>query len=466
MKFAFLALSLIAAFSLGLISGNRPKGSPNTSKHETVASTPRAQANAHPSPSHPLAQAHQASQFRWSQIERISPAAFQAAREQLEEQHIFLMIQDLAARDPRAASELIDLAPEGQRIRLIQAFAKAWSIQEPIAALRWITDQAAAQPNLNLDTSIRTVLENYAKRDPKAALSHIHYLDSSDEKSSLLFEIGNSLAEQDPLEAIRWLASLDPDSYTPEAISDVYASAMFQYASRYPNRAAQAIVQLESIDLQRQLAPQTAVEMANNDITASLIWIHSLEDTQAQQASIAAIAEQTLRGSPEAAIEALLSFPHLLEGKPNPMHDALQTLAPQATEALKERFDGLPPTAQAQAAQALTQASIDQPEKLPYHEEWLSQMKPGKAKDSSLRLIAQHYTQTDPIAALLWASQLSNPELRRETFRESLYDSPSSQLPRIAAGLESLEIAEHVRAELSELVESRVTSTYAKLILP
>lgn len=376
------------------------------------------------------------------------------------------MLEELAQTDPLSAAALLESTASHGHYGLAQTLVQSWSASDPASALVWISDQKDWLAQAEYNKSLQTILINYAETDPLFVYTHLDTLVPPQQKDLMLFEIAGAWANQDPNGAIEWISTLADDSLAPEALTGAYARVMETYMKSHPAKASLAIIELDSNDLQMQLVPKMAAELATADLQQALDWLEGVPNDEAQAASLAAIARQAFEDQPQAAFDTLLSIPELYKEPSPSLADGLRFLASRDPQFMLKRIHDIPSAIRSDVSEALASAWLANPESSPEYIDWLRRQPPSETSDAGNRILANHYLDTSPSEALNWARNLSQSSEQLAIIEQALRHSPANTLPDLAGSIATLTLPQSEKAILQGVLDERLNDTFSTLTLP
>lgn len=427
----------------------------------TSAPTPLPHATA------PATAKHKSHSATLAALQTLAPEHLAAAQSKLLPTYLALMVEALSNSDPVAAARLIDSRSTPPPSELAQTLAQKWSQSDPQAALAWFAQQPPDPATNDYRSDLQEILLSCASRDPALTYSYLCKLSTSPEqRNELLTPIASAWASSNLDQAVDWLDSLDPATFSPAAFQEAQLTILTASLEKNPRSAALALAKIQSTSLQRQLAPQAAASWANVDLAAAVDWLDTLTETEIKGASLAAIATQSLDRDPEAALTVLLSFPELFETSATSLNTALNNLAQKKPTLLLRHFDEIPPSAKAATAAQITTAALTDDHPLSNYSDWFAALPDGEPRDAAARIAIRHYAAEKPEEAAKWAQNLSLKAERLETLsaligKTSLYD-----LPKLAGSIASLELAGEEGFALEKALQNRLSESLPYLPLP
>jgi len=255
-------------------------------------------------------------------------------------------IRHMSGNDPSdAADQLKNITDVNQRNQAMSDVLSHWVDKDPAAALQW------AQKNTvgNAQTmAMSQIVNNVASTDPVGALGIVQQMGDTPNHNSLVFQTINSWAQSDPSAALQWANNNLSGTEQTTATN----LAVRQLITADPTAGANYVASLPDGQNRNTLVGQVVNSMARTDVDGALAWISGTQN----------INEQTR----DSAIQNVMS--------------TLEQTDPSA------------------AATKLSSLSID------------SSTPTGQSTLTGIASqIAAGWAQSDPTAALDWASSLTGP---------------------------------------------------------
>jgi hypothetical protein len=257
-----------------------------------------------------------------------------------------IAIQSMSGNDPAdAAAQLKNIPDVNQRNQTMNNVLSNWADRDPAAALQWTQQNTTG----NAQTmALSQIVNNVASTDPLAALGIVQQIGDTPNHNSLVFQTINSWAQSDPSAALAWAGN----NLTGTEQSTAQNLALRQLINIDPAAGANYVASMPDGQSRSNLISQVATSMASTDLDGALSWINSTQG----------INEQTR----DNAIQNVMS-----------------------------NFEQVDP---ASAAQKLASLNID------------TSTPGGQNTYSTIAgQIASGWADSDPTAALNWASSLSGP---------------------------------------------------------
>lgn len=237
------------------------------------------------------------------------------------------LVASRATQDPRearkVANELVG-KQDAQSKAMLARVVSAWVQREPDAALEWALSQGAAVDVNTIGNMART----FATRDGAAAAAYTDRLPPQ-LRSAWLAQVAGPYGRADPTNALRWL-----ERYQGQAGYDVALRQMATQAAQTDARAAAAMLERASPDVQFGAAPTVASNWARNEPEAATRWAVTLTDPRARASALSTAAAAWASADVSAAESWALS---LARGAAR--DDALAALLPRRA-AVGDPVDG------------------------------------------------------------------------------------------------------------------------------
>ena len=270
---------------------------------------------------------------------------------------------DLPAKEREALGSKLNLQiavrdPSTIDLRSPQAAERAWR-----SALA-ISDRGARQSELY------TVLHNWARHDPHAAIRAIESLQSRSEREQFLPHALQAWAQKDAREAVEWVLARRPSHQRTDLLGNVLSTLVHKEPS-----AAMAMAERLSRTEQQRIVPLLLLNWANNDPRSAAAWLEKQDDPQMHRQALMMIASNYAERDGDEA----LRWGATLSGE----------------------------NSQVVMSQVIQRIAHDDPERAG---SMISQMDDGPFRKSAIAAIAQTWAQSDPRAALAWAAKQSSSE--------------------------------------------------------
>lgn len=399
-------------------------------------------------------------------LREFDQAAFSEVERELGDSYLSLMIEKMGHTNPAAAVRLLDLASPNRRNDLAQSLAYSWSERDAPAALAWFLNERDKLEESDYDSGLASILGNYAKVDPRHVYSQMSLIADEDSRDGLFADIARGWAKKDPEGAVHWLNTLSPAQISSKALTNSYKEVMERYATVDPSSAALAIGKLESESLREQLVPMVAVELASEDPESALEWVLGFPELSVRQLGLERIVERTVLHAPDEAMDILLSAPDMYSTDKFYAVDIFRKLVDSDMEMVVRRFEEIPYGVQASVAESLATARIDQGEAIEETLRWAGELPSGEVFDGGARVLVDHLSKVNPVAAIDWAGRLSQKKERYEYIRDVIERAEADELPGLAGALIAIPLEREEKTSFQALVDKRLSNEFSTLVLP
>lgn len=333
----------------------------------------------------------------------------------------------------------------------------------------------ASSDDVENDALLLVLVSEWAKKDPQAALA---FANETPNRSDLVFEALNQLAQQNPDEALDWIsqnatdssqrqyllraayrgmATVDPEGAvaqieqmsagsqrdqllsltlnewakqdinaafdwielaeaTPQ-LKHIYNEVMGRYIDQDPEQAATVISAMNSGDNKLSFASQIATKLAEKDVNYALDWLQTLDGNEKKYALLGVVDRWAAGPNGEEALD------YVLQNSTDPNHKELfsmvaMKLARKNPDKLVDSFDNMSESEQMIAAQQLASVySINDPER---GMEWIESLATGAVRDEALKSTLSSYMYSNVSQAFELSETISNSSLRTKQMREVL----------------------------------------------
>jgi hypothetical protein len=278
------------------------------------------------------------------------------------------LFSDWAAQDPAAALAGAQTLPPAVRTGALESVADAWAKLDPAAAYAWAN---ALPPTPSRAYLIHVVLSTIAINDPANAVAYLDKVPSTDERNAFIVTIAGSWYQKDPGAALAWLNQAASGPVYNQAFANIFQNLLNTGSDQIPALLGK-IPESVLVDNTGSIA-----SWANQDPLAVVTWLQSLPAAASALASSwrNSIMLSVISGLSASDPASAASYFQALTGMP----------LPPANSTIGGPF--------------------------------------APTFDSTASLLAAHWAQTDPAAALAWAQSL--PE---GTTRDSALGSALSTL--------------------------------------
>ena len=284
----------------------------------------------------------------------------------------------LAQRDPAAALSLARSLSNAQgqddfsRRNIISRALNGWCLQDADAAIAYVGQLPADQNKISiLESMIRTL----APKDPVKALNLLEQIPSENQQNYALRTIGSSWAESDPKAALDF-ANQQTD---PKVKSEILKGVIDGMAQKDPKGALELALSLPKTDDSREnRISDVLFDLSESDPKGAVGYAMNLLSDMNRNKRISRLAGEWVRGDPQ---EALGWYGSLTDPK------------------LKEQVAG----------NMIGILSQDDPAKAI---NLLDSIPLGNVQNQALTTIANNWARIDQKAALDWANQQTDPEVK------------------------------------------------------
>ena len=253
--------------------------------------------------------------------------------------------------------------------------ADGWAEAEPEAAGNWFLENTTGAI---LEDAVWEVLEAWGRKDPEAAMEWSEQLDDYT-KAGILFGLAEGWGAVDPEGAAQAGMSMEG-----EIRYDFLTSVATQWAGSDPQALGNWATSLLSEELRAGVLAEMGESWAQIDPQAAAEWGAALEsatDRYYLQSGIAVgWSDHDTSGAVEWAVNAITD--------PEDLNELLGDIV--------FNWTNLDPAGTS---------------------EWLNQQPTGTKKDTILEVFSETISGQDPMAAVAWANQISDPDKRIESLR-------------------------------------------------
>jgi hypothetical protein len=275
----------------------------------------------------------------------------------------------LAQKDPAAALSLARSLPGDDGQRFLIGALNGWCLKDADAAIAY----AVQLPDLGF--TLAYMFDRIASKDPVKAIKLLEQIPSENDQNQALKRIGNAWAESDPKAALDW-ANQQTD---PKVKSEILKGVIDGMAQKDPNRALELAQSLPANEREGRIDYILGV-LSESDPEGAVGYAMNLPSNKSTNFNVSRLAGQWISSDPQGALGW---FDSLTDPK------------------LKEQVAG---------------AMIDNLPKddLATSLKLLDTMPSGFFQNQALSRIGRNWAQTDQKAALDWANQQTDPEVKSE----------------------------------------------------
>jgi hypothetical protein len=273
----------------------------------------------------------------------------------------------LAQKDPAAALSLARSLPGDDGQRFLIGALNGWCLKDADAAIAY----AVQLPDLG--STLVYMFDRIASKDPLKAINLLEKIPSENQQNEALRRIGNAWAESDPKAALDW-ANQQTD---PKVKSEILQGALEGMAQKEPNRALELAQSLPANEREGRINYILGI-LSESDPEGAVGYAMNLPSNKFTNGTISRLAGQWISSDPQGALGW---FDSLTDPK------------------IKEQVAG---------------AMIDNLPKddLATSLKLLDTMPSGFFQNQALSRIGRNWAQTDQKAALDWANQQTDPEVK------------------------------------------------------
>jgi hypothetical protein len=273
----------------------------------------------------------------------------------------------LAQKDPAAALSLARSLPGDDGQRFLIGALNGWCLKDADAAIAY----AVQLPDLG--STLVYMFDRIASKDPLKAINLLEKIPSENQQNEALRRIGNAWAESDPKAALDW-ANQQTD---PKVKSEILQGALEGMAQKEPNRALELVQSLSASERQGRIDNILGI-LSESNPEGAVGYAMNLPSNKFTNGTISRLAGQWISSDPQGALGW---FDSLTDPK------------------IKEQVAG---------------AMIDNLPKddLATSLKLLDTMPSGFFQNQALSRIGRNWAQTDQKAALDWANQQTDPEVK------------------------------------------------------
>jgi hypothetical protein len=206
--------------------------------------------------------------------------------------------RELAHTDPASAASYAMSLPAGRhQSNAISTVASEWAREDRTAALEWVNKL----PKSNAQKSaLDLVLSHWAEEDPLAAAEYTISQVAPEQMSSALNSLSRTWGQSDPRQALDWSATLDS-----EARQQCQEQILDTWSDSEPATAADYMVRVDDVELQRKVASRIAGDYASADPASAARWVERLSDDEARERAATSVSRRWAQTDAYAASEWL-----------------------------------------------------------------------------------------------------------------------------------------------------------------
>jgi hypothetical protein len=257
--------------------------------------------------------------------------------------------------------------------------ADGWAKSDPAQAARWFNTNTSGEL---LEDAMGQILEAWGRQDPHEAFAWTDHLDEFIQASAME-GLAEGWGEIDPRSAAEAGIGLWNREYGDEFL----ITATHQWTRNNPPEVAAWAMGIQEDALRAAVQAEFAATWAGTDPVAAAAWVSELQNREAREAAEMKIAHAWSERDPGAAMD--WAFDNLDDSN-------------HARQVAKEIMLAWTDTDPHGAAT------------------WLNAREKGSQIDSILLAFSVSIVDLDPIAAVAWAREISDPAVRRTHVRELL----------------------------------------------
>ncbi len=316
---------------------------------------------------------------------------------------LYNAVRHVAGNDPVLAASELKLIPDmNQRNQAMNDVLGRWVDRDPKAALAWVQSNTTGTAQT---MALNQVINNIAQIDPLSALNVIQQMPDAANHNNMVFQTINSWSQSDPAAALNWAKT----NLSGNDLNSATTIALRQLINSDPAAGAQYVTTLPDGNNRSSLISQVATSMARQDADSALNWINNLPDVNGptRNNAIQNILGQISQIDPQLAASKLasLNFDTTAGNGPGAYSSAAMQVASS--------------WAQSDPAAALSWASgLD-----------------GNARQSAMSSAIGAIANSDPATALQMASSLPANDPSRSTLIGTAFNNYARQEPAIAVTL-------------------------------
>ena len=278
----------------------------------------------------------------------------------------------LAQKDPAAALSLARSLPGDDGQRFLIGALYGWSLKDADAAIAY----AVQLPDLGF--TLAYMFDRIASKDPDKAINLLEQIPSENDQNEALRRIGDAWATSDPKAALDW-ANQQTD---PKVKSEILKGVIDGMAQKDPNRALDLAQSLPASKREGRIDYILGI-LSESDPEGAVGYAMNLPSNKSKNFNVSRLAGQWISSDPQGALGfyGSLTDPKLKE------------------QVAGEMIDNLPKDDLAK--------SLD----------LLDTMPPGFFQNQALSTFGRNWARTDQKAALDWANQQTDPEVKSQILR-------------------------------------------------
>ena len=319
------------------------------------------------------------------------------------------LAEDAALADPVAAVRAAEqIKGYDNREAFFGTALRTWGEVDGKKAAEWVLQEYQGQ---KLSDALYYVADGWAETDPEAAGDWFLENSTGAVLEDSVWEVLEAWGRKEPEEALKWSQKLD--EITQARILDGLAEG---WGAVDPAAAAAAGMEMKR-ELRHDFLISVASQWAGSDPAALGNWVKTLLAEDLRSGVLSAMGKMWARSDPEAATAWISSLEnesdrHYLR---NGIAIGWSEHDPGGALAWAVQTESDPAALNEMMGDIIFNWSNLDPAGTT---RWLDEQPVGAGKDSILEVFSDVIAGQDPMAAVAWANQISNPEQRREHLRD------------------------------------------------
>lgn len=322
-----------------------------------------------------------------------------------------VLISEWAARDPEGALAYVnELDQQAGKDELLMTALKAYGSLNGEAAIAWVKENVPAGGAQQY--KICAVFQGMAMMDAASAAQFVEQLPEGSQKGMALSTVMETWAKQDPRAVFAWISKRE----VSEELYGVYQQAMFAHLKENPDDAVGVIDAMYPSPLKATLSSHYAAQLAKSDTTGALDWASNIEDVDSRRGALMSALGELGAKDPEGA------FRYISEMSDDSSQVALmKQVSIQMAEKDPVKFstmvDQVPASAQGFVGKRIADAWLARDPAAAI--DWINQLPNGDLMDGAVRSGVQYYAGSEPDKAFGLAVSAS-PALRYNLLQDTV----------------------------------------------
>lgn len=333
---------------------------------------------------------------------------------------------------------------------------------DPESAFAWLLNKKNNLGEERYESYLQNILFSWAMKDPEAAAVHMGEINSVIGKEMFVSGLATGWANQGVHEAFDWLQSPSTADYSASMVDQCYKIIMTKYAEEDFIAAAEIIGKLGSEELQIELLSSVLEPYAEQDYSKAISWALDLQNDNARNIAFSRLmSEAQERGGPDLLGTVLDNQSKLTS---HALATAFNLLSEKDQLVAAVNLSNVTPDAQATVTKSFANTWLKNDENAAMN--WFKEQASGAILDAGAEAIADHMTKDDPLVAIEWAKAISDPSSQSSLILRIAHNSGVDHLEAIGQTIGTLSLPQAEREELREMINRRLASATAPLIIP